>query len=224
MRFTATQAWRTTFPEAMIGVLAMGNVANPATHAELESHKAELEAHLRREYASAGKAALRSHPVLRAYAAYYKKFNKTYHIQLQLESVIYKGKAIPSVAALVEMMFMAELEDMLLTAGHDLDSIQGEPAVDVSTGAEAYVMMNRQPQTLKKGDMFIRDDAGILSCILYGPASRARMTPETRRVLFTAYAPPGINLDTLSAHLGRLKDMVCVVAPKATVEEEDVVR
>ena len=65
--------------------------------------------------------------MIQAYAAYYERFNKTYHVQLQLESVALKGKSIPRVSALVEAMFMAELENLLLTAGHDLDVVQGRP-------------------------------------------------------------------------------------------------
>jgi hypothetical protein len=41
---------------------------------------------------------------------------KTYHIALQLEPVVLKGKSLPNVAALVEAMFTAELGDLLLTA------------------------------------------------------------------------------------------------------------
>ena len=44
-----------------------------------------------------------------AYNACYKGFKKTYHVQLQLESVALKGRSIPRVAALMEAMFMAEL-------------------------------------------------------------------------------------------------------------------
>jgi len=224
IHFTSTAAWRTAYPGAMIGVLAIGGVANPADHPGLEARKAELESRLRREFGTASKAKLRSQPALQAYAAYYKAFSKTYHIQLQLESVVYKGKTIPGVAALVEAMFMAELEDMLLTAGHDLDALQGVPSVDVATGAEEYVMMNSRPQILKRGDMFIHDAAGVLSSILYGPAARARITPETRRVLFTVYAPAGIEFEPLEGHLGRLVDHVQLVAPGSLVEHREIIR
>lgn len=45
---------------------------------------------------------------------------KTYHVALQFESVVFKGKALlNNVAALDESMIMAELDDLLLTAGHD---------------------------------------------------------------------------------------------------------
>ncbi len=65
-------------------------------------------------------AALPGWGPLPAYASYYRAFDKTYHVLGQLKSVAVKGKAIPSVAALVEAMFIAELHNGLLTAGHDL--------------------------------------------------------------------------------------------------------
>ena len=224
MRFTASELWRTAYPGAMIGVLAINNTANPAHHPVLEARKTELEERLRRQHGTASKSELRSHPTLQAYAAYYKSFDKTYHVQLQLESVVFKGKAIPSVASLVEAMFMAELEDLMLTAGHDLDALQGDPRVDVASGSEEYVMMNGQPQVLKPNDMFIHDDAGVLSSIIYGPANRARITPETNRVLFTVYAPPGIGLDGVKVHLERLREYVQIIGPQAQVEYQEVVR
>ncbi len=222
MNFNASPSWQTTYPGAMIGVLAIGGVANPAHHPELQARKADLEARLRDRYSSGSKAELRSHPVLQAYASYYRTFDKTYHVQLQLESVIYKAKSIPSVAALVEAMFMAELEDMMLTAGHDLDAVQGDLAVDVAAGTEIYVLMSGQPQSLKRGDMFIHDDASVLSSIIYGPADRARIAPETQRVLFTVYAPPGIAAEWLQAHLARLVELVQLVAPESQIEQRDI--
>ena len=82
-------------------------------------------------------------PSLQVYDAYYKRFKKTYHVQLQLESIAFKGKSIPSVAALVEAMFMAEVKNMLLTAGHDLDTLQLPARLDVTKGDEVYTLMTR---------------------------------------------------------------------------------
>ena len=117
--FEVTSAWSSTYPEAYAGVLVMRSVSNPAHDPALESRKAALQEQLRAQFSGQDRAAIASHPVLRAYAEYYRQFKKTYHIQLQLESIVLKGKSIPRVAALVEAMFMAEMKDMLLTAGHD---------------------------------------------------------------------------------------------------------
>src|SRR5215203_5740003 len=100
--FELTPHWRSTYPEAHAGVLVMRAVSNPIHHAALESQKAALEDELRKQFAGMDQAAIGNHPTLRAYAAYYRQFKKTYHIQLQLESIVLKGKSIPSVAALVE--------------------------------------------------------------------------------------------------------------------------
>ena len=59
-------------------------------------------------------------------------------MQHQLESA-FKCKPVPSAAALVEAMFMAELESQLLTAGHDLDSLRSPLILDVSSGNDRYV-------------------------------------------------------------------------------------
>ena len=129
--FEPTPHWRSTYPEAHAGVLVMRAVSNPIHHPVLESQKAALEQDLRKQFSGQDRAALTSHPILQAYAEYYRQFKKTYHIQLQLESIVLKGKSIPSVAALVEAMFMAEMKDMLLTAGHDLDVLQLPLSLDM---------------------------------------------------------------------------------------------
>ena len=106
---TVSDAWKTAFPGAAVGILAMCNVANPEHDAELERHKEELESQLRTRFADSNRASLLALSPLQAYDAYFGRFKKTYHVQLQLESVALKGKPIPRVAALVEAMFMAEV-------------------------------------------------------------------------------------------------------------------
>lgn len=90
------------------------------------------------------------HPVLQAYNTYYCRFKKSYQVQLQLESIAWKGKSIPSVSALVEAMFMAEMKNMLLTAGHDLDVLQLPLTLDVSKGTESYQLMRGVNKFLKQ--------------------------------------------------------------------------
>ncbi len=124
MIFEVSEAWTSAFPQAHVGVLVMHDVVNPAQHADLDRAKESLENQLRERFAGQTRGDLDQLPVLQAYAAYYKRFKKTYHVQLQLESIAFKGKPIPNVAALVEAMFMAEVKNMLLTAGHDLDALQ----------------------------------------------------------------------------------------------------
>lgn len=121
--FTISDSWKRTYPGAFVGVLALRGVVNPDNHPELDARKEEIEAELRERFAGYDRPALRAEPVLQAYHTYYKRFKKSYHVQGQLESILWKGKSIPRVAALVEAMFMAELQDQLLTSDH-LDHIE----------------------------------------------------------------------------------------------------
>jgi DNA/RNA-binding domain of Phe-tRNA-synthetase-like protein len=196
----------------------MRNVVNPEGHAVLDKRKEELENQLRSRFSDCDRAALKALPTLQAYEAYYKRYKKTYHVQLQLESVVFKGKALPRVAALVEAMFMAELKNLLLTAGHDLEAVQMPVKLDVAQGSERYVRLNGEEQELTPGDMMIADAQGVISSVLYGPDYRTRITPETRQVLFTVYAPPGVGEQAVYDHLRDIQANVLLVAPEADVE------
>jgi DNA/RNA-binding domain of Phe-tRNA-synthetase-like protein len=213
----ASEAWKIAYPSAAVGLLVMHGVSNPKQHAELQAQKRHLEAELREQYAGYDRAALKELPILNAYAEYYRQFKKTYHVQLQLESVVFQGKPLPTAGALVEAMFMAELEDHLLTAGHDLAAIELPVRIDVAQGEERYVRLSGRDQRLKAGDMYLADGQGILSSILYGPDQRTRILPETSQVLFTTYAPPGIGDHAVRHHLETIRDNVRIVSPQATV-------
>jgi DNA/RNA-binding domain of Phe-tRNA-synthetase-like protein len=216
--FQVSNSWKATYPNAHAGVLVMREVINPPHHAELEKRKSALEEEMRARFAGQDRLALLSHPILQAYDAYYRQFKKTYHVQLQLESILFKGKSIPSVAALVEAMFMAEINDLLLTAGNDLDTLHLPLTLDAAQGNESYTLLRGEPQTPKAGDMLIRDGEGIISSIIYGPDQRTQITAQTRNVIFTTYAPSGISEEAVANHLQEIQRNVELIAPSAKVE------
>ncbi len=217
-----SEAWREAYPGAAVGVLALRDATNPAGHEGLAGRKAELEQELRERFGGGGRAAIKADPIIQAYSRYYKRFRKTYHVLLQLESVAIKGKPIPNVAALVAAMFMAELKHGLLTAVHDLDEVAPPIRLDVAAGSESFVRINGQEQRLKQGDMYIADAQGILSSVIYGPDKRTRITPETRHALFTTYAPPGIGETAVRQHMQDIQGFVVLSAPEAVVDWMEV--
>jgi len=219
---TLSESFTSQYPGAAIGVLAMENVSNPKSDEALSQRKLKLETNLRTRYGGYDRKELLEHPILSIYQSYYKRFKKTYHVQLQLESIVIKGKSIPNVAALVESMFMAELDNLLLTAGHDLDRVGLPIVADVANGDETYTKISNQDQTLKSDDMYIRDAAGILSSVIYGPDARTKINPETTRVLYTTYAPAGIPHELLIKHLKGITEIVQIFAPDATISLSQV--
>jgi DNA/RNA-binding domain of Phe-tRNA-synthetase-like protein len=200
----------------------MRHVSNPEHHPVLDKQKKKLENELRSRFGSLDRTALRAIPIIQAYNSYYKRFKKTYHVQLQLESVVIKGKPIPRVAALVEAMFMAELKNLLLTAGHDLDVLKPPVRLSVSDGSEKYTRINGQEQTPQPMDMLIADTEAIISTVVYGPDHRTRITSKTKRAFFTVYAPPGIGEKAVDDHLRDIQTNVLLIAPEAEVELMEV--
>jgi len=220
--FIVSEAWKTAYPGAVVGILTMRDVVNPDHHPALDARKAELESQLRSRFSGQDKVALKALPTIQAYTAYYKRFKKTYHVLLQLESIAIKGMPIPRVAGLVEAMFMAELTDLLLTAGHDLEAIQMPLKLDVSDGSERFTRINGQEQVLKPGDMFIADAQAVISSIVYGTDRRTRITSETRQVFFSTYAPAGIGEQAVRQHLENVQANIKIIAPEAEVMSLEV--
>ena len=173
----------------------------------------ELEQALRARGSTASDAS--SDVRMRAYDSYYRGFGKTYHLKGQRESVALKGKSIPSRAALVEAMFMAELKNLILTAGHDLAALTLPVTVGVAGEGDRYVLLNGREQAARAGDMIMTDGEGLISSVLYGPDSRTRITPETRAVFFAAYAPPGIGAAAVRDHLDAIRTNVLLLDIRA---------
>jgi DNA/RNA-binding domain of Phe-tRNA-synthetase-like protein len=217
---TVSQGWKDRFPGAVVGVLTVNGVTNPKSHAGLDARKRELEDAIRSKYAGMERAELRELERMTVYASYYKKHKKSYHVLLQLESVL-QGKPIPSISGLVEANFMAELKNHLLTAAHDGDSLEQPITLDVSTGTEEFMQMTGNRQVLREGDMVISDAQGVMSCIIYGPDRRTKVTPETRNVVYTTYSPAGIGESAVRDHLTDIKENILLFAPNAQVQQLD---
>jgi len=213
-----SESWRKQFPGAVVGVLVMRGARNSPMHGELEKLRETVEQDLRARFFAGGKEALRTEPVMAAYRSYYKGFRKTYHVELQIESVVWKDRRIPSLSALVQAMSMAELKNGLLTAGHDLARVVPPVRIAVATGAESYVSMGGEERVPKQGDMMIADTTGIISSIIYGPDNRTAIGPDTKDLLFTVYAPAGIAIERVRSHLEDIQRFVAVAAPEAITE------
>lgn len=217
-QFIVTDAWKAKYPGAVVGILAMRNIDNPESHPAINALKQAKENELRARFAGQDRAALKNLERIKAYEAYFGQYGKTYHVLLQLESIALKGKSFASNGALVQVMFVAEVGNLILTAGHDLDRMMFPLTLDIAKGSESYTSYNGKPQTTKQGDMMIADAAGITSSVILGPDQRTRIHSGTKNVLFAAYAPAGIGKDAMEQHLEEIKCGALLIAPDASTE------
>lgn len=212
-----TEAWRRSFADAHIGVLGITGVDNSGSSPRLTRYKRALEERLRARYGGLTRAELQEHPVLRAYRDYYKRFGNSYHVQLQLESVVFKDKSLPEVSPLVDANFAAELGTFVLTAAHDAARLEPPLTIDVTREGDPFTQINGQTRTLKEGDMMMRDARAALCTILYGQDQRTAISPQTRNALYVAYAPSGVPEAAVREQLETIRDLVLGDASEAKV-------
>ena len=91
LTIAATDEWRKAHPGATIGVLELSGVENTGSSSRLTERKREIEASLRARYQGFTRQEFLALPVMAEYDRYYTRFNKTFHVQLQLESIVMKG-------------------------------------------------------------------------------------------------------------------------------------
>ncbi len=213
-----TDAFKSTYAGGHLGLLIIRNVCNPKNHEGLEVIKKELEGELKQKYNNYTRPDYKNSKAMQIYDQYYKKFNKTYHVMLQLESVVSKGKQISRNSTLVEAMFMAELKNHLLTAGHNLSSLDLPLQLDVACENKKYKQITGDEKEITSGDMIIADGKGIVSSVVYGPDYRTRITNDTQDTLFTVYGPPGIEGYEIFDHLQDIKSYIGIFSPNAEVD------
>jgi len=219
---SATEHWRATHPGAVIGLLELSGAENNRASLALDARKRETEERLRERYRGYTRREFLSLPVMAAYEKYYKKFQKTYHVLLQLESVVLKGKSLPDVSPLVDSNFMAEVETLVLTAGHDVAKLQGPVSIDAAREGDRMTQMNDTPKAMLSGDMVMRDADGLSCSILYGQDNRSPISADTSRVLYVAYAPVGVPAAAVEAQLQQIEENVRLFSPQAVVEQKQL--
>lgn len=219
LSISATDEWRSAHPAAVIGLLELSGVDNTQSSPKLDERKRETETLLRERYQGFTRQDFISLPVMAAYQRYYKRFTKTYHVLLQLESIVLKGKSLPDVSPLVDANFTAEVDTLVLTAGHDVTKLQGSVCMDVSRDGDQITRMNGAPKAMDAGDMVMRDAHGVCCSIIYGQDNISPISPATSHVLYVAYAPAGISPVTVDAQLRKIEENVRLFSSTAMVEQ-----
>lgn len=218
----ATDRWHSVHSGGSIGLLELSGVENQGPSPKLEARKREVEARLRARFAGASRADLVALPVMAAYVAYYKQFKKTYHVLLQLESIASGARDLPTVSPLVDANFAAEVETLILTAGHDADRLAEPLLIDASGEDDTMLQMNGGEKRLRPGDMIMRDADGTSCSIIYGQDARSPITHATSHALYVAYAPAGLSPDAVETQLARIESNIRLFSPAIVVEQRRV--
>jgi len=211
-------SWRDCFPGARVGFLEARKLPTLARHPALDEACRELECELRAKFAGMDRKQLRELPVMRAFDAHFRPFGKTYHVLLQLESVVAKGRPIAHRLCAVTALFMAELRHGLVAAGHDLKHLKPPFTMAASRGGESYRGFGDSLITLPAKDMLLQGERGILSSVLYGPEQQSPIAASTTDVLYTIYSPTDAPEAILEMQLQDLGSYLRLYAPDAELQ------
>ncbi|MBN1778354.1 MAG: hypothetical protein JW811_09555 [Clostridiales bacterium] len=205
------------YPDAKMGILAIGNVdasAPPDSDAT-----AEAVNEIRRRYGHLDRAGLKALPSVKPYVDYYKKFGYSYHVLAQLESILSGKRSLSAPSGLLAAMFQTELESMLLTAGHDLAALQLPLKLKLASGNEQFQSISGTTVATVKGDLMVCSGNDVISSILRGPNFGSRITKSTAGVLFTVYAPQGVDNATIKTMMQTLEERIRTCSPAANTLE-----
>ncbi|MGH2405007.1 MAG: hypothetical protein ACRDGN_11155 [bacterium] len=214
MLIELTPAFRREYPDGLFGALIVRACPNRARGVALDALKRAVEARLRERFTL---ETIDADPVARAYAAHFRRHSTRYPVVHQARTIL-QGRSIESPSALVEAMFTAEVDSLVLTSGHDLESLAGSLRVDVAREGEVYAKLSLKEQALWPGDMVVRDGSGIIACVLYGPDHRTRLRNETTAALFGAWCPVGLTAALVGDHLQALEGALRLEWPEAAID------
>ncbi len=209
-----TAAFRAAFPQGVFGVLVVGQCPNRPQVTAVDQELRVIEASLQ---ARGPGDAQDADPVGKAYAAHFRRFGGRYPVVHQAKTIA-SGRPIESPSALVTAMFAAEVQSLVLTSGHDPETLRGPLRVDVSVDGDAYTKLSGKEQRLRPGDMVVRDDDGIIASVIHGPDYRTRLRGESAAALFGAWCPAGVVASVVQTHLDSLRKLVRREWPGADVE------
>jgi DNA/RNA-binding domain of Phe-tRNA-synthetase-like protein len=135
---------------------------------------------------------------------------------------VLKGKSLPDVSPLVDSNFIAEVETLILTAGHDVAKLSEPILMDLSREGDYFTQMNGETKAIRAGDMIMRDVHGVCCSIIYGQDNRSPISSATSRALYVAYAPVGVSAEIVDEQLVRIEENIRLFSPNANVERHQL--
>ncbi len=196
---------KSAYPDLKVSAVEVGFTDEPKFNQELIDLKKELENNVRKDYKNPENL-----EIVKKYNLFFKKFDSKVPMEFQIKSIL-NNREIPVMHPVLTCMFMAELKNAILTAGHDLSKLGDEIEVLRSDGTEEYTKINEKTQKLKNNDIFATDGISIISSVLYGPDSRTKITEKTKHYLFMCYSF-GLGNEEIETHMNDILSYLKILA------------
>lgn len=183
--FCMSERYRATYPGVGFGLTLITGCQNHSNPAGFDQHKRKLLRAMRKRETLAEISAR-----IETYDGFFQKFGFDCPLTKHLKRTVNSG--FPRYDLIVDAHFMAEMCAGILVAVTDYDCFDGSLTLDVAIKGEVCAGMGGREFVTREGEIVLRDEKEIVCVLCQGADEKTRAREETTRVLFYAYAVPGI--------------------------------
>jgi len=177
-----------------------GSAVSPVKE-QVSASVEKLREKLTGRYGSLERKELKQLEMFQPFIAHFKRFKKTYHLFLQLESFVHKQRPLPFIHPLVSAYFLTELETGVLASAHDSNKLSPGFRLIEATGEETLTLLSGEDRLAPAGDAVLADQRGVLTSVIQGQDSRTVIGPDALGGTIFVYGPPGISMSALEKAL-----------------------
>ena len=183
--FAMSTKYQAAYPGVGFGLALITGCRNHENPPGFDQHKRKLLRKMRKR-----QTLVEITGRIETYAAFFQSFGFDCPLTKHLKRTVHSG--FPRYDLIVDAHFMAEMCAGILVAVTDSDRFDGSLTLDVADAGEVCAGMGGREFVCKADEIVLRDEKEIVCVLCQGADEKTRARQDTSRVLFYAYAVPGI--------------------------------
>ena len=192
--FTISEAYRKAYPGLAFGMTLISGCQNPLNPPGFDEYKRK---HLRLMRKKETLARITGR--IEAYERFFRSFG--YECPLPKHLTRTNQSGFPRYNLMIDTHFMAEMCAGILVAVTDYDRFKGSLLLDLAGEGEVCRGLGKRDFQLKDREIVLRDEEDVVCVLCQGADEKTRVSEDTRRVLFYAYAVPGVEPEPIQEGL-----------------------
>jgi len=194
LNFSISEAYKNTYPGLAFGLTLISGCQNPLNPPGFDEFKRKHLRLMRKK-----ETLTRITDRVEAYERFFRSFGYECPLTKHLKRTIQSG--FPRYNLMIDTHFMAEMCAGILVAVTDYDRFNGALLLDLSREGEICRGLGKREFRLKDREIVLRDEKDIVCVLCQGADEKTRVSEDTRRVLFYAYAVPGVDKEPIQEGL-----------------------
>ena len=194
LHFSISEAYKNTYPGLDFGLALITGCSNPMNPSGFDEYKRKHLRLMRKKETLA-----RISGRIEAYDRFFRSFGYDCPLPKHLKRTIQSG--FPRYNLMIDTHFMAEMCAGILVAVTDYDRFDGALLLDLSREGEECQGLGRREFQLKDREIVLRDEKDVVCVLCQGADEKTRVSENTQRVLFYAYAVPGVDQEPIQEGL-----------------------